>query len=304
MPIFNFTGTSQTDTNTGNFFGSTSHPNITFTYSFTTNGTSSFDGSQFALTSTTSFAWTATLTLSVIPTTPITSVLFSTSSVSGFALTTDSTMIGAIQFVTFTFSGSSGTLFITDFNAQCFLHGTKIATPDGEVAVQDLVPGDRVLTAQRGETEVQWLGRQEIETRMVHPAKYNPICISAGALAAGVPKRDLYLSADHAVELGGMLINAGALVNGRSIYQVRDMPLDGFTYYHVETQAHELIVAEGCSAESYLDVPNRDSFVNGEERAGVPPIQEMDMVRISAARLVPEKIRARVAGRSGIKVAA
>ncbi|KMW57739.1 hypothetical protein AIOL_002706 [Candidatus Rhodobacter oscarellae] len=55
-----------------------------------------------------------------------------------------------------------------------------------------------------------------------------------------VPSRDLYVSPDHAVEIDGVLINAMALDNGTTITQVAKMPLDGFTYYHVETETAAL----------------------------------------------------------------
>ncbi|MCP3972469.1 MAG: hypothetical protein GY717_19540, partial [Rhodobacteraceae bacterium] len=86
-------------------------------------------------------------------------------------------------------------------------------------------------------------------------------------------------------------------VNGTSIHQVSDMPLDGFTYYHVETETHELILAEGCAAESYLDIPDRSAFVNGAERADAPVIEEMDLPRISTSRLVPAAIAQRLGSR-------
>jgi hypothetical protein len=124
--------------------------------------------------------------------------------------------------------------------------------------------------------------------------KINPICVTAGALGPGRPARDLYLSGDHALEIDGYLINAGALVNGRTIHQVAEMPKAGFTYYHVETDAHELILAEGCAAESFIDYAGRDGFVNGDDRAGEPPIREMDLPRISDVRLVPDSIRTRL----------
>jgi len=192
--------------------------------------------------------------------------------------------------------GFPAPLFINGItaNATCYCAGTAIATPDGPRAVETLVAGDIINTADGGKTTVRWLGEQPIATRFLHPAKINPICIRAGALGEGVPSRDLFVSQDHAIAIDGLLINAGALVNGTSIYQVKDMPLDGFSYYHVETDAHELILAEGCAAESFIDYAGRDGFINGEESDTV--IAEMDLPRISAARLVPQAVRDRLAG--------
>ncbi|GAW37209.1 hypothetical protein RA2_04285 [Roseovarius sp. A-2] len=191
------------------------------------------------------------------------------------------------------FNSPNGFMILDSITAtvNCFLSGTAIATETGARAVETLKPGDLLRTADGRLEAVVWLGEMEIDTRLMHPAKVNPICITAGALGNGLPERDLHLSADHAVEIDGVLYNAGALVNGATIYRVAKMPMDGFTYYHIETQGHELLLAEGVAAESFIDYVGRDSFENGDE-AEVRAIPEMDLPRVSSARLVPDHIRA------------
>lgn len=169
----------------------------------------------------------------------------------------------------------------------CFFSGSLITTTEGPIAVERLRPGVHVLTADGRDVEVRWLGQQFINTRLMHPAKVNPICISKSALSEGVPVRDLFVSPDHAIAVDGCLITAAALVNGESIYQVQSMPLDGFTYYHVETEAHELLLAEGCPVESFIDYADALSFDNGQDRLE-RAIEEMPLLRISSRRLVPE----------------
>jgi hypothetical protein len=176
----------------------------------------------------------------------------------------------------------------------CFLPGTAIATETGEAAVETLTPGDLVRTADGRLEAVVWLGEMKIDTRLMHPAKVNPVCITAGALGGGLPGRDLYLSADHAVEIDGVLYNAGALINGTTIYQVAQMPLEGFVYYHVETDGHELLLAEGMAAESFVDYVGRDGFDNAD-RADRRTIPEMNLPRVSSRRLVPMQLRDRLA---------
>ncbi len=174
----------------------------------------------------------------------------------------------------------------------CFAKGTLIDTPDGAIAVEKLAPGD-IITTGNGTTSVKWIGKQPIDTRLMHPVRVNPICITAGALGYGLPKRDFLLSADHAIAIDGYLINAGALVNGTTIYQLDRMPKGGFSYYHVDTGTHELLLAEGVESETFIDYAGRDSFENGAEATAT--ISEMDMPRISSARLVPDHIRAALA---------
>jgi len=168
----------------------------------------------------------------------------------------------------------------------CFLEGTQIETTDGPKAVEDLLETDTLRLADGGETKMHWLFRQRIETRLEDPAKVNPICITAGTLGND---RDLYVSADHAIGINGYLINAGALVNGTTVYQVADMPQEGFTYYHVETDAHELILANGVACESYLPAAEPWSYENEADR---PPrtLVEMDVPRICSRRHLPTEI--------------
>jgi hypothetical protein len=201
---------------------------------------------------------------------------------------------GNFSHITFTESGGMGGMQLQSLSAttiNCFCAGTRIRTPESSVDVETLLPGDVIVTADGDTSTVKWLGRQPIDSQFSHPAKVNPICITAGALGGGLPLRDLMLSMDHAVAIGGYLINAGALVNGRTIYPIETMPKNGFTYYHVETEAHELLLAEGVAAETYLDYTDTGSFENSGDRQSTAPIPEMALVRISARRLVPEHIK-------------
>jgi hypothetical protein len=191
---------------------------------------------------------------------------------------------------------------ITSTNAVCFLEGTSIATPEGGKAVEALQVGDIVRTADGADTAVRWIGRLPIDTRLSLPDRVNPIRIAAGALAERVPERDLYVSPDHALYLGGTLINAGALVNGATITQVAQMPLDGFTYYHVETEAHQLLLAEGVAAESFVDYAKRDGFLH-DGNAPQDDVPEMNLPRVSSPRLVPDHVRDALAARACLVLA-
>ncbi|MFD2140227.1 Hint domain-containing protein [Ancylobacter oerskovii] len=178
----------------------------------------------------------------------------------------------------------------------CFLAGTMIATPTGEVAIEKLKAGDLVLTHDGRAASVRWLALQTISTMFADPMKVMPIRVEAGALGDGLPIRDLYVSPDHALEIDGLLVQAGALVNGTTIARHTDMP-QTFVYYHVELDDHSLILAEGVPAETFVDNVTRRRFDNWQE-APEAAVAEMDRPRVKSARQLPASIRTRISSRT------
>jgi len=148
----------------------------------------------------------------------------------------------------------------------CFAEGIGIATPMGDVVVEDLCIGDPLLSQDGRVVPVKWIGRQTLATRFGMAERLRPIRVQAGALGPDVPKRDLTVTADHALLVDGVLCNAGALVNGVTITQVpcADMGTH-VTVYHVETECREIILAEGAPVETFIDTVSRRAFDNFEE---------------------------------------
>ncbi len=151
----------------------------------------------------------------------------------------------------------------------CFLMGTHIATERGEVAVEALRVGDRVVVAGGGARPVRWIGARSLEpARHAQPDMVLPIRVRRDAFAPGRPHRDLFLSPDHAVFVDGVLIAIRQLVNGGSIAPVARQRV---TYFHVELDRHDVLFAEGLPAESYLDTGNRTAFANGGGAVALHP---------------------------------
>jgi inosine/xanthosine triphosphate pyrophosphatase family protein len=188
-------------------------------------------------------------------------------------------------------SRGQGVAFAAD--PACYCAGTLIQTPDGSAKVETLTIGDSVVTADGRTMPVRWIGRNTVSTRFADPLRVLPIRIKAGALGDSVPVRDLLVSADHAVLVEDILIQAGALVNGVSILREKNVP-ETFTYYHVELADHALILAEGAPAETFVDNISRMGFDNWAEHEALygsdPLIVEMPYPRAQSHRQVPMKI--------------
>jgi hypothetical protein len=185
-------------------------------------------------------------------------------------------------------------------HAVCFMAGTAIATPSGEVVVEALKAGDLVSLSDGRVAPISWLGIQTVSTIFTDKLRTSPIRIKAGALAEGLPARDLLISPDHAILLDGALVHAGALVNGATITRETDTPAV-FTYYHVEVADHSLVLAEGVAAETFIDNVDRMAFDNWADHEALNEgvaIQEMDYPRAKSARQVPMATRERLAARA------
>jgi hypothetical protein len=189
-------------------------------------------------------------------------------------------------------------------NVICFMAGTLVRTPDGEVAVETLKRGDLVLTNNDGVAKpVSWLGRQTVSAFFADPARTYPIRVKAGALAENVPSCDLLVSPDHALLVDGVMVHAGALVNGTSIVREAKVPTV-FTYHHVELDDHSLILAENTPAETFVDNVDRMNFDNWAEHEALYPegktVSELPYPRVKAHRQVPVYIRVALAERAEI----
>lgn len=174
-----------------------------------------------------------------------------------------------------TFQVNAGAGGAVEFNPTCFVRGTRIRTPAGEVAIERLRPGDLVCALEDGAPvarPVKWRGHRRIDLR-THPRPETaaPVRIRAGAFADGLPRADLLVSPDHALFVDGKLIAARQLVNHASIVEERGWTV--VDYFHIELDRHGVVLAEDLPAESYLDTGNRGFFENG----GAPLILHPDL---------------------------
>jgi hypothetical protein len=144
----------------------------------------------------------------------------------------------------------------------CYSAGTGIATERGDIRVEELQVGDPVHGHYAGLVPIKWIGHRRINCRHhPDPEKVWPVRVRADAFGESLPRRDLWLSPDHAVYVDDVLIPIKYLMNGSTINQV---PIDEITYYHIELPQHDVLLAENLPAESYLDTADRSNFDNSD----------------------------------------
>ena len=91
--------------------------------------------------------------------------------------------------------------------------------------------------------------------------------VQAHAFGPELPHRSLHLSPDHVVVADGALIPVRHLCNGATVQQ---KAATAVIYFHVELDAHDILLAEGLPAESFLETGNRGAF-------GEPPARKLSL---------------------------
>ncbi|QDC08737.1 Hint domain-containing protein [Oceanicola sp. D3] len=164
----------------------------------------------------------------------------------------------------------------------CFTAGTRIATPDGYKAVQDLREGDMVQTKDDGAQPVMWSGaRRMTGARLFAMPQLRPMRIRAGVLGPDIPDGDLLVSPNHRMLIRGPAAQAlyntpEVLVRARDLSGLRgittDHHLTEVTYVHILMDRHQVLFANGVETESFhpaeadfgtLDAGDRERLLDG-----------------------------------------
>ncbi|MDB6181521.1 Hint domain-containing protein [Paracoccus fistulariae] len=161
-------------------------------------------------------------------------------------------------------------------SAPCFAAGTLIATTQGARRIEDLAPGDLILTSDHGPCPIRWIGATLVDAaRLDLQPNLRPILIRAGAIGDGLPARDLVVSPQHRIlirsriarrllELDEALVAAKHLVGLPGIEVLN--PPQGVTYYHMLFDRHELVLSNGAWTESLYTGPQAMNSVGAKAR--------------------------------------
>jgi len=146
----------------------------------------------------------------------------------------------------------------------CFGPGTMIATSDGELPIEWLVPGDKILTRDHGAQPLRNLQRQAISPmRLKRNPELHPIEAQISLLTGCMHNETLALTQNHRV-----LMNCGpvdylfgqpeVICAAGHLFERPIMPqhTSGIKYFHLILDRHELVLANGYWCESLFCPPD------------------------------------------------
>lgn len=146
----------------------------------------------------------------------------------------------------------------------CFCAGTRIATPEGTRASENIMAGDMVLDIDGKIVEVLGTGARTID--LLRPmstdlhARLRPVRIAAHAFGPNWPNRELGLSPQHRILISGsttqlmfgleaVLVPAKAFIGSLA---AQDHSTRSVTYHHLLCDRHCVIRSNGLATESLL----------------------------------------------------
>jgi len=201
-------------------------------------------------------------------------------------------------------TGETDVGIVTVDSVPCFVAGTLIRTPTGEVAVETLAPGDLVMTQDDGAQPLRWIGQRRVAAQ----GNFAPIRIAPDTFGS---HRELLLSPLHRVLIrdslaellfgeGEVLVAARDLVNDLSVRRIEGGTVN---YVHILFDRHQVVFSEGLATESFLPGPQiSNSFeadivqeictlfpeINPETGAGYSPAARRTLKRYEARLLLAQ----------------
>lgn len=142
----------------------------------------------------------------------------------------------------------------------CFTPGTLIATPRGEIAVEALQVGDRVITRDSGVQQIRWIGARPMTEAEFRAAPHlRPVMIRAGSLGHGLPEQDMMVSPNHRILVANdrtslyfdeheVLVAAKHLIGTGGVSPVMQAAT---SYIHFMCDRHEVVLSNGAWTETF-----------------------------------------------------
>ncbi|SFI63527.1 Hint domain-containing protein [Jannaschia pohangensis] len=138
-----------------------------------------------------------------------------------------------------------------------FARGTILRGTRGPVAIEDLIPGDRLLTHSGGSVQIDWIGARSYHAGSERPRFYR---VAAHAFGANGPDTDVILGSKAHIlidsprcrPLVGANIAFAPLAAFEDGHRVRVIiPQGEVTVYGIACAAQEAVLADGLPIETY-----------------------------------------------------
>lgn len=144
----------------------------------------------------------------------------------------------------------------------CFTQNTMLATPSGQVAIENLRAGDLLLTKDNGAQKILWIwAKRRSSAEIAANPALGAVRISKGVLGNAMPTRDLEVSRHHRILVSSkiaqrMFGQTEILVAAKDLLEIKGITLApapktrALVYYHILMENHEILFADGAAAES------------------------------------------------------
>lgn len=209
----------------------------------------------------------------------ITGVTFYVSGGPAIFTPTDGTILSNARFRSSEWVPNSTQIAVGTLGPPCFTPGTMILTPTGEVPVEDLAPGDLVLTRDDGAQPLRWTGRCRVDAT----GDFAPVRFATGTIGNSRP---LLVSPQHRILITGwqaelacgiaeVFVAAKHLVDGHRITRA---PQDSIDYIHLMFDRHQIVTSNGAPTESFFPgdvILEGDRALRAELNALFPALEAM-----------------------------
>lgn len=140
----------------------------------------------------------------------------------------------------------SSTIDFESTNFPCFLDGTMILTPTGEVNISALKSGDKLLNEQNEIVTVEHVWVRDVLNVKSNKENAYPNLIPKDYIDCDKPNRDLFISPQHKILYKNVMIDSKFLDVKQ---QFIELP---FRYYNVTLkEGYGTMIANGCVVETY-----------------------------------------------------
>lgn len=185
---------------------------------------------------------------------------------------------GTLTYTTNTADEKAGTVELTDGSIVtfsnieriiCFTPGTLIATVQGPRRIEDLRPGDLIVTRDHGPQPLRWVGQKTVPAQGANaPIQLNQTLLQGAQAPLLVsPQHRMLWTGSRAQMLFGdseVLVAAQHLLGNPGAQRIEGGDV---TYIHLMLDRHEVIYANGAATESFFPGDAALSALTGQSRA-------------------------------------